>query len=185
MIIPFAILTFLLNVHISSCDPSLNVEDIIFRLSTSTFYGVYQTPFEAISCDMHLLLYYNPILRVDPVFNILSLDFYDAIPYTKDYQKYLSDREDFQRCRLDNMFGYSQQYTRMHLNFNSKWNGGFSISTVNLADNPTTGDWSVQIKFESEIEKSKFLAINFDFEKIRSKQEIDSLVEYFNSIKGK
>jgi hypothetical protein len=181
--VSFTILLCLISQIFSNLAASNNVEDIIYRLSTVTFSGVNKTPYEMKTCNIKLLIQFNPVLRVNPVFNILTLDYYDALPYKDDFAKFLDEKEDFEKCELNKIYGFSEQNTRMHLNFNWQWNGGFYISLVNLVDNPTTGDWSLQLKFQNNVEKSKILAVSFDFEKIRSKEDIDILVEYFNSIK--
>jgi hypothetical protein len=169
--------------RISKLEGSKNVEDIEFRLSTVTFSGYNKTPFEIKTCNMKLLIQFNPILRVDPIFNILILNYNDALPYKDDFAKFLDEKDDFNNCQVQKIFGFSQENTRMHLNFNWEWNGGFYISLVNLVENPTNGDWSIQLKFENKSEKSKVLAVSFDFEKLRSKEDIDVLIAYFNSIK--
>ena len=160
-----------------------DVEDIIFRMSNVVFEGVYKTPFEVKTCNMDLKIHYNPILKVDPVFNTLILDIYEILPYKDDYEKYTAEREDFEKCGFDKIFGFSQQFTRMHLNFNSDWNGGFYVKQAQMADIPGTGDWSVQIEFDNASEQSKVLLVNLEFENMRSKEETQILVDYFNTLK--
>jgi hypothetical protein len=170
-------------ISLAICDVKY-IEDIVFRLAPVSIRGSMNTPFEIITCEMDLPIEFDTLLTVDTADKMLHLSYEDAVSYTKEFDKLIKQGEEFSsKCEMGSLFKYSKNNFRLHLNLNPSWNNGFIVENVNLI---TKDDgWTIQIKIEEYYYKRQFMVIYFDFEKLRSLEEIEVLVAWLKTLSTK
>ena len=132
---------------------------------------------------MGLPIHFDTLLTLDPADKLLHFDYPDGLSYTNDFKKFVQQSEDFAKCQFGSLIKYSQRGSRLHLNLNPFWNDGFFVDNVNLLTKDN-GDWTVQIRIEEYRLRKQTLVVYLDFEKMRSKEEIDILVEFLKTLNG-
>jgi hypothetical protein len=180
-LISLSIVICLLSLPLVRSD--LDIEKITFRLATLSFNGVLSNPLLLTTCEMGLPMHFDTILTLDPADKLLHFDYPDGLAYTNDFQKFVQQSEDFAKCQFGSLIKYSQKGSRLHLNLNPFWNDGFFVDNVNLLTKDN-GDWTVQLRIEEYRLRKQTLVVYFDFEKMRSKEEIDVLVEFLKTLNG-
>jgi hypothetical protein len=169
-------------IHFSSAAPSDTIEDIIYRLSGATWHALLSQPYQMITCEMKLLIHFNPVIQVDPIDNLLHIDYKSVLDYKNDDLELLKEIKNFEKCQFNSMIRFSKEGSRLHLNLNFNGNGGYYVENVNLIDNSEKG-WTIQLRIEEKKTRTQTLLVYLDFEKLRSKEEIQILVDYLNTLK--
>lgn len=176
------ILVLISIVSFTLCDV-INIEDILWRSSGVSFNGIDSQPFLVNTCQMNLKIHFNPVITVDPIDSVLHIDFKSLNDYANDKLEFLKQSSSFDKCKLNSFVKFSEGFTRIHLNLNKKWNGGLFVKNINVVEGKD-GGWVVQIRFEERNghKETQTLIMNVEFEKMRSKDEIDQLVNYLKSL---
>jgi hypothetical protein len=161
----------------------VNLEKTLLRLGTTSVRAVIAEVFEQKTGEVNLLLHFNPILTVNPVWNILTIDYPDMLQYPNDTKDLNEDVANFSNLSsLRTIVRFSQGNSRMHLNFNREWNGGFVIRSVNLVENTASGERNVEVRFEDTRTKQQPLTFVFNFESVRPVEDINAFVQYLNTL---
>lgn len=167
-------------ISLALCDVK-NIEDIKFILGPSSIRASMSTPFEIITCEMDWLMEFDTELTVDASEKIINLFYPHALDYHDKLEKLETQIKEFSKCQMDSVIKYSDNKSRFHLNLNPTWNNGFIVKNVNLITKES-GDWTVKVKIEDNYYKRQFMVIYLNFEKLRSKDEIDQLVAWLKTL---
>ena len=87
----------------SSAAPNDTIEDIIYRLSGATWHALLSQPYQMITCEMKLLIHFNPVIQVDPIDSLLHIDYKSVLDYKNDDLQLLKEINNFDKCQFNSI----------------------------------------------------------------------------------